>query len=121
MADSRSSAHEEVPHEHIASRNPSCELSNVDADRALAGYDAPENYCTAVSTQTAGAPTDQPETTTLADIVQEECETSDEWYLPISSRASAQVHSAHSGHPQNQPAGEPTTAEPDPAAAAVEV
>jgi hypothetical protein len=40
LTDSRSSAHKEVPQEHIASPNPSFELSNVDSDKALAGYDA---------------------------------------------------------------------------------
>jgi hypothetical protein len=101
LADSRSSTHAEVPQEHIASPTPSRALSNLDADKVFAGYDAPDNSCTAVSTQTVGGPDDLPETLPLAEIVPEEFETSDEWYLPIPSRAPAQVHSDHSGQPQN--------------------
>jgi hypothetical protein len=78
LAYSRSSTHKEVSQEHIASPNPSCKLSIMDADKALAGYDAPDNSFTALFTQTAGAPADLPETTTLDEIFQEECENSDE-------------------------------------------
>jgi hypothetical protein len=81
LADSRSSTHAEVPQEHIASPTPSRALSNLDADKVFAGYNAPDNSCTAVSTQTVGGPDDQPETLPLAEIVPEEFETSDEWYL----------------------------------------
>jgi hypothetical protein len=104
LAESRSSAHEDVPQEHIASPTPSLELQNVDTDKedtAPAAYDVLDNSGTAISTQTLGVPEDQPETMLPAETASEELETSDEWYLPIPSRAPALGPSEHSGQPQN--------------------
>jgi hypothetical protein len=104
LAESWSSDQEEVPLDHSSHPTPSLGLTNVDidtVDKLSAECHAPDNSCTAISSQTVGVPEELPEITPLVDTAPDEVETSDEWYLPIPSRAPVLGHSEHSGPTQN--------------------